>query len=104
MDKEDERQVSQLLLKANKTWNYLYESLERLNFKRNITLEDKEYITFVWQKTRETKAFLVNVKNLIGENIYALPHSLKRGILKRLNKRIDEMINTALEVDRIYLK
>ena len=102
MNKENAKLVNVLLQEANGTWNYLYETLERLNQKKLSSEKDKEYIAYIWHRAREIKALLVNIKRLLGENIDDLPTSLEISICKKLNKKKDEMVNFILNLDKIY--
>lgn len=101
---EKEKQVRQLLLQANKTWNYFSSSLERLLFKQTSTYKDKEFILFCKKRLKEIKAFLVNIENLIGPAETILPKLLEKNIYKRLEIIIDQMLKMAIELDDIYLK
>ena len=101
MTRENEKQVKKVLQRTNKTWNYLYETLERFNENKKYSEIEKEYITYTWQKLREIKMFLVNVKYLIADEDQ-LPESLERQLMKRLNNKNEQMIKIIIQLDKIF--
>ena len=104
MKEEKEKQVRIQLKIANKMWNYLSESLERVIFKQILSKADKEFMFFSKRKLKQIKAMIVNIEALIGDEENPLPPILEINICNRLQNKIDDMRRLALELDKLYLK
>ncbi len=102
MRKENDWQVDIQLQRANKTWNFLYETLEKFNHRQKLTLSQKEYIVYSWHRMREIKALLLNIKKLVGENRENFNSKLELEICRKLDNKVKEMIRLIIQLDRIY--
>ena len=104
MSQRSERQADKLLATAEKSWNYLFGSLERLAFKSAVSEKDKGYLFFANRRLREIKSTLINVRDLIGSSDVSLPEMLEKNLCKKLRFIINHMREMSIELDKIYLK
>lgn len=97
-----EKQVEQLLVNANQSLNFLRIILDDLIVKSESLSKDAQQQLFIARRNyRMHKAVLINTNDLLSGRKLPLPERLATWLANSLRKRIANIIEEAIEMDRL---